>query len=90
MDLEVSLYVRNLKNFLEINDEERKFMLGSSMGLEEFLQKVEEVAIKNVKEGKQPTLTRHQFDKIRGGYMTIVGQAPIFVFSDEYLPLFLN
>lgn len=90
MDLEVSLYIRNLKNFLEINDEEREFMLGSSMGLEEFLQKVEEVAIQNVKEGKQPTLTRDQFNEIRGEYITLVGQAPIFVFSDEYPPLFLN
>lgn len=90
MDLEVSLYIRNLKNFLEINEEERNLLLGSSMDLIEFLEKVEEFAIQNVKDGKQPALTREQFDKIRGEYITLVGEAPIFIFSDDYPPLFLN
>lgn len=92
MDLNIEIYIKNLKKYLLTNEDSRKYFLGESLNVEDFIIEVSKVAQENVKQGKDPQLTKIQFEKIKSKFKTITfhGKAPIFLFNENYPPLFLN
>ena len=64
MEPEVLVYLNKLKNYLKTNKEAREHFIGN-LDEEEFMDKVEEMAIKNFIEKGDPTLSMSQFELIR-------------------------
>ena len=88
MNKEVQVYIHNLRKYLTSSESARELLLSRQMDLDSFLEEVTKVAIKNTEEGKDPQLTRTQYEQVRKS-LTI--KDPSFIeLIDGYPPFFLN
>lgn len=96
MDTDIQIYINNLRKYLESSEKARDLFLSDSIDLDDFISEVERVATLNVKEGKDPQLTKEQYETVRKDlsnddevFIEILDKS-IINLMDGYPPIFLN
>jgi hypothetical protein len=89
MNTDIQIYIKNLKKYIESSDDARELFLSGVIELDDFMSEVELVAMKNVEEGRDPQLTKTQYEQIRQNKGLIKPEIPTFK-MDGFPPIFLN
>lgn len=89
MNSDIQIYIKNLRKYLESSDSARELFLSGLIGLNDFMVEVEKVATQNVTDGKDPQLTKTQYEEIRKVKGIIEPEIPTFK-VDGFPPIFLN
>jgi len=65
MSPEVLIYIKNIKKFLDNNNEARQYFLNCEINEDDFYSKVAELSQKNFDKNGNPLLYKNQFEKIK-------------------------
>lgn len=84
VDLEI--YLSNLRKWLTGSEKARELFISEELTIEVFMEEVRLVAIQNISDSKDCTLTTEQYEEIRLRYNS---PEPLFKI-DGFPPIFLN
>ena len=84
VDLEI--YLSNLRKWLTGSEKARELFISEELTIEVFMEEVRLVAIQNISDNKDCTLTAEQYEEIRLRYNS---PEPLFKI-DGFPPIFLN
>lgn len=88
MNTEVQIYINKLRKYLSGSEKAREMFLSRQLDLDTFLNEVEKVSLKNVEEGRDPQLTKDQYEEVR---KSLSVKEEIYVqILDGFPPIFLN
>lgn len=88
MNTEVQIYINKLRKYLTGSEKAREMFLSRQLDLDTFLNEVEKVSLKNVEEGRDPQLTKDQYEEVR---KSLSVKEEIYVqILDGFPPIFLN
>jgi hypothetical protein len=89
MNPDIQIYINNLRNYLKSSDKARELFLSGLIELDDFMVEVEKISIINVEEGRDPQLTREQYEEIRSSLNPYQTELPTFQ-MEGFPPIFLN
>lgn len=88
MNTEVQIYINKLRKYLTGSEKAREMFLSRQLDLDTFLNEVEKVSLKNVEEGRDPQLTKDQYEEVRKSLS--VKEETYVQILDGFPPFFLN
>ena len=90
MNLDVQIYLKNLRNYIEQSDKASILFLGGKLdSIDDFMYEVEKVSTKNQELNGEPALTQEQFEVIRSKFDKKKIN-PQFFQLDGFPPISLN
>ena len=84
--VDLDIYLSNLKKWLTGSEKARELFITDKLTVDIFMDEVRKVALQNISDGKECTLTTSQYEEIRLRYNS---PEPIFDI-DGFPPIFLN
>jgi len=88
MSADTQIYIQNLTKYLNTSEVARELFLSDIIGVNDFINEVTILAMKNVEDGNPPQLTQSQYEDIRKR-LSPKSEVPMFII-DGFPPLFLN
>lgn len=88
MSVDKEVYLKNLRKYLNTSDDAKKLFLPNGVSIDTFMGEVERLSDINVSEGKDPQLTKGQYEDVRTNLLPDTS-APIFEMKG-FPPIFLN
>tara|TARA_R110001606_G_scaffold393083_1_gene562682 strand:+ start:24 stop:404 length:381 start_codon:yes stop_codon:yes gene_type:complete len=99
MEIDIKIYIENLKKFFTTNSGASKLLTEPGIGLEEFLEEVEIFALSNYEKDGDPTLNKRQIidvlritemKKLKLGLTSLVeeGKVDVEKYDEEGKPIF--
>ena len=88
MNTDVQIYVTKLRKYITESTKARELFLSGQIDLDDFIDEVTKISIINVDEGRDPQLTKDQYESVRKSLSSQV--EPYIQIIDNFPPFFLN